>query len=254
LSLPDPIASQVRDVLERDRIWSVYALADLEPPYADHCQWILGAASVGLVYSGMSPRLFFYCGEPSEIERALRSIDPGPIQYGLLPTHRSRLEGRLRIARESAMWRMVFRGSLPTSSSPVRRLGPADVPSMLDLFADHADRPDSFHPKQLQDGVFFGADHGGALASVAGTHVIGRRGSVAAIGNVFTRPEERCRGLGTATCIAVVQTLLEEGIETIVLNVGMDNHPALALYSALGFLPFCGYYEGLGDLEKPRHG
>lgn len=234
-------------------MWGAYALADLEPPHTDHCRWILGAQSVGLVYAGLTPRLFFFHGDPAEIEPAVDSIDPGPLQYGLLPTHRHRLESRLDVEREKNMWRMVFRGPLPTLRVPVRRLGIADVPAMLELFGDHPDRPDSFHSDQVLEGVFFGAYQGDALVSVSGTHVLGRSGGVGAIGNVFTRPDQRRRGFGAATCIAVVRALLNEGIETIVLNVGMENAPALALYSALGFLPFCGYYEGLGELQKPRN-
>ncbi|HSR46857.1 MAG TPA: GNAT family N-acetyltransferase [Anaerolineales bacterium] len=247
-------ASRVRDILEGDRVWCAYALADLEPPYAEQSRWILGIQSVGLVYGGLVPPLFFFQGDPAEIEGVVDSIDPAPIQYGLLPTHRSRLETRLRVEREAKMWRMAFHGPLPTSPIAVRRMGVHDVPAIRSLFRDHADRPDSFHPNQVRDGIFFGVEHGDELVSVAGTHVIGRRGRVAAIGNVFTRPDRRHEGLGAAACIPVVQALLEAGIKTIVLNVGMDNAPALSLYAALGFLPFCGYYEGQGRLERPRTG
>jgi hypothetical protein len=27
----------------------------------------------------------------------------------------------------------------------------------------------------------------------------------------------------------------------------MDNEPALRVYRALGFVPFCGYYEGVAE-------
>jgi len=48
---------------------------------------------------------------------------------------------------------------------------------------------------------------------------------------------------------AVVHELTERGIETIVLNVAMDNTAALHCYRDLGFMPFCGYYEGIGELR-----
>lgn len=247
-SSPEP--ERVRRLLDGDRVWAAYALADLEPPYAERSHWILGERSVGLLYSGVEPPLFFFLGDPAEIETAVDSLPAGPIQYGLLASHRARLADRLFVAREANMWRMALAdpSRLAPLSTRVRRLGPEDVPALLDLFADHPDRPDSFHADQVENGVFFGIEVGERLVSAAGTHVVGRRARVAAIGNVFTHPDERRRGHASVTCAAVVRSLLDDGIETIVLNVGMDNDPALGLYAALGFRPFCGYYEGVGVL------
>ena len=99
----------------------------------------------------------------------------------------------------------------------------------------------------LSDRAFFqGAVRTGDVA--AGTHVIGSEAGVAAIGNVFTHPAHRRRGFGGRVSGAVVQELLRREIPTIVLNVAMDNDAALGLYRGLGFMPFCGYYEGVGEL------
>jgi predicted GNAT family acetyltransferase len=73
------------------------------------------------------------------------------------------------------------------------------------------------------------------------------RRRLAAIGNVFTRPDRRGRGLAKRTTGAVASELLRRGTKTIVLNVAMDNDPAVRAYRALGFMPFCGYYEGVGE-------
>jgi ribosomal protein S18 acetylase RimI-like enzyme len=131
-------------------------------------------------------------------------------------------------------------------------LGPEDLGAIHDLFGEYPDQPDSFDPTQLAAGDFFGIRSGPRLISVAGTHVIGRETGVAAVGNVFTHPQHRGRGHAARVSAAVVEALLERRIETIVLNVAMANQAALGLYRALGFMPFCGYYEGVGDLFGSR--
>jgi len=66
---------------------------------------------------------------------------------------------------------------------------------------------------------------------------------------VFTRPDRRGQGLATRASAAVVKALLEQNIQTIVLNVAMDNEPAVRCYRRLGFRPYCDYYEGVGKLS-----
>jgi ribosomal protein S18 acetylase RimI-like enzyme len=71
---------------------------------------------------------------------------------------------------------------------------------------------------------------------------------VAALGNVATLPELRGRGLARAACAALCLLLLEDGIETIALNVRADNDAAIAAYSRLGFEVATSYWEaGLLD-------
>ena len=57
------------------------------------------------------------------------------------------------------------------------------------------------------------------LACIAGVHVYSPRWSVAALGNVATAPELRGQGLARGACAALCRLLLDEGIETIALNV-----------------------------------
>jgi ribosomal protein S18 acetylase RimI-like enzyme len=148
------------------------------------------------------------------------------------------------------MWRMLLRPAdfpteIPGAAMALTRADEAEIDA---LFAGHPDRPDTYDPRQVRDGVFYGVRRGGRLVSVAGTHVIGPATGVAALGNVFTHPDHRRRGYGRTASAAVTSALLERRIQTIVLNVTMDNEPALDLYRGLGFMPFCGYYEGVGAL------
>ena len=71
---------------------------------------------------------------------------------------------------------------------------------------------------------------------------------VAAIGNVFTRPSARGRGLARATTTAVARELRASGIATIVLNVRRNNGPAIAVYRRLGFDVHGDFDEGLARL------
>ena len=148
------------------------------------------------------------------------------------------------------MWRMVLRlADYPSGRSQgAEVLKASDLPSLLALFGEHPDRPDAFDAGQLENGGFFGIHRNGALVSAAGTHVIGRAAGVAAVGNVFTHPDYRRHGYGRRVGAAVVEALLGQGVDTIVLNVAMTNDSALGLYRGLGFWPFCGYYEGVGEL------
>jgi len=210
----------------------------------------VGTAAVAIVFRGLTPPFLFVHGDPSETNEVLHGLPQGRYQYSLLGAHHSQLHARLHPSTELHMWRMVLRPGLFPSERPADadRLGPRDLRALLELFGDHPDRPDSFVPVQLEAGVFFGVREDGQLVAAAGTHVVAERPSVAAIGSVFTRPDRRGQGLAGRASTAVVRTLMERKLETIVLNVAMDNGPALHLYRALGFWPFCGYYEGIGEI------
>ena len=108
---------------------------------------------------------------------------------------------------------------------------------------------DSFLPAQMKMGPFYGLFEDEDLVSMAGVHIQSHWASVAAIGNVYTRPDRRGRGFATQVTASVIEDVLSQGIETVVLNVGRDNQPALTCYRKLGFWPYCGYYEGTGTLS-----
>jgi predicted GNAT family acetyltransferase len=164
---------------------------------------------------------------------------------------------RLLVTKQVRMWRMaLIRDQFPGNATrSVKRLKTADLDAIDGLTALELDRPDAFVPEQLDTGVFFGHFEGGRLLSMAGTHVLSERMDVAAVGNVYTAPSVRGRGLAKLVSSAVIAELLSVGIGTIVLNVAMENGPALSVYESLGFYPHCGYYEGFGELRarQPDH-
>lgn len=104
--------------------------------------------------------------------------------------------------------------------------------------------PDTwFAPRMLETGRYVGIREGGHLACIAGVHVYSPTWSVAALGNVATLPALRGRGLATGACAALCRLLLDDGIETIALNVRADNEAAMRSYSRLGFGPVAEYTE-----------
>src|SRR3954454_24500558 len=63
----------VRRRLERDRPWSAFSLADLDPPYAQHATWFGSSErdSVVLVYDAYDPPIVFCQGNAEECEAIL---------------------------------------------------------------------------------------------------------------------------------------------------------------------------------------
>ncbi|MFV9675154.1 MAG: GNAT family N-acetyltransferase [Anaerolineales bacterium] len=242
--------SKIRTLLNLDPVWSAYALADLAPQHADFCQWFHSAKSVVLAYLGLTPPVLFATGQKEDVVALSTQVPQGEYQYTLLPEHRFSLEPMLSIRSELQMWRMSYKGDNPEigPSPDAHRLSGDDLDSMITLFADHADRPDSFHRRQLEESPFYGAYHEGELVAVAGVHVMSESASIAAIGNVFTHPAHRGQGFGRKVSAQVIRGLRRSGIQTIVLNVAKDNNAAVHLYQDLGFQIHCGYYEGLAKL------
>jgi ribosomal protein S18 acetylase RimI-like enzyme len=141
------------------------------------------------------------------------------------------------------MWRMVLP---PQRFQPIEgqciRLSPAHQELLAELYT--LGGGGAFDLTQVQRGAFYGILVGNRLVSVAGTHLVSPGYGVAAVGNIFTHPEYRGRGYGTATTSAVVAELLAGGIRDIVLNVSQNNEGAIRIYERLGFERYCAYLEG----------
>ena len=243
---------RVERVLERERVWGAYALADLDHPHAAHARWLADEDAVVLSYAGFDPPVLFAAGDPGQVGRLLAQVPAGRHLFTLLATHRALLNDRVLESRETTMWRMALRAeAFPAArSASAQPLSADDLPAILALFGDHADMPDAFDAGQLESRAFYGVWDAGQLVAVAGTHIVSAPRGVAAVGNVFTHPAYRGRGLATVTTAAVVEDLLRRpGMQTIVLNVARENVPAVRCYESLGFWPFCAYHEGVGRLS-----
>jgi ribosomal protein S18 acetylase RimI-like enzyme len=245
---------RTRELLETDRIWSAYALADLEPEEQARAEWHTGAAAVVLLYRGLEPPVLFVHGHPEEGARLTEALGALQVVFTLRPEAVQALGDRLEVEVQASMWRMARQPGRPADSveAGAKPLGAAHLGELRALFGEHPDRPDAFHPRQLERGVFFGIYEAGQLIGVAGTHILGPGSHIAAIGNVFTHPGFRGRGVAGRATSAVVGELLRRGYTTLVMNVSQSNEPALRCYRRLGFAEYCAYSEGVGRLHSIR--
>lgn len=141
---------------------------------------------------------------------------------------------------------MILHKPVLVDPAEAERVEMDDLDDLVELYRcrpAHEKDGTFFLPAQVAEGIYFGIRAHGRLVAVAGTHLVNRVESAAAIGNVFCRPENRGQGLGSRVISAVVAALVGEGMQTIGLNVSPDN-PAANLYRRLGFRDACEYVEG----------
>jgi len=112
----------------------------------------------------------------------------------------------------------------------LERLGPADVPAMMDL-VERA-QPGPLLPRTIDLGTYLGVRDGRALVALAGTRM--RLPGFTEISAVCTDAEHRGLGLAKVLVGALVDEILDRG-EVACLHAVSTNTPAIRLYEALGF-------------------
>ncbi len=250
------IKSEIRRRLEKNREWSLYALADLDDGMFGHCEWWTGGGdSLALVFRALDIRPIFVIGDAGQT-RALLTAVKEPTGYLNLQQHQMEAaEGLYAYRERHRMNRMIMRDFAPRTGD-VEVLGSTHRHEVERLYATGDGGGIAFAPFQLETGMFRGIRRGGELVAVAGVHVLSRQESVAGVGNIFTHPAHRGRGYAQVVTSSVVATLLETGITTIGLNVEHDNAAAIRAYQRIGFRTSFYYFEGVAnrsasDSEKP---
>ena len=241
----------IRSFLQRDRLYAAYALADLEDREHGRARWGIarsGGEVVSLVleYGGPSPQPLFIAGRDDGIEAILRDVIKPPIAYlAFLPSNARAVETRYRVEAGPQMVRMwVDRERFRAVFDPgVETLDASDAGELNRLY--RLGFGSWLAPQSIADGIYYGIRVNDRLVAAAGTHVIGRTGRIAVVGNVLTQPEFRGRGYAQATTAAVTARLLEF-CDHVVLNVRSDNPPALNAYRRLGYAEHVRFEERLG--------
>ena len=125
---------------------------------------------------------------------------------------------------------MVDYGVVGAADAEAVRLGPADVPEMLDLVA--RTRPGPFLPRTIELGAYLGIRRDGALVAMAGERL--HPPGFTEVSAVCTDPDHRGQGLAARLVLAVVAGIQDRG-EIPFLHATATNTNAIRLYEALGF-------------------
>ena len=125
---------------------------------------------------------------------------------------------------------MVGTDVSPKPDPEAVRLGPADVPEILDLIA--RTEPGPFLRRTIELGTYLGIRRDGALVAMAGERM--HPPGWTEISAVCTDPAQRGQGLAGRLVRAVAAGIAERG-ETSFLHAAASNESAISLYRSLGF-------------------
>jgi len=249
-----------RDVLaaflRRRPAANAYALGDLDDFFWPHTRWLGwavdgGLAQVALLYDEPDPPVLLALAEDPEAAMAelllaaserlpstvYAHLSPSlltPIAPALIPTTEPAAHRKLGLVRPEAL--------APYDTEEIDPLSTSDLDEVERFYA-RAFPGTWFQARMLETGRYVGVRREGELVCVAGVHVWSPTWRVAALGNVATLPEARGAGLATAACARLCRLLLDDGIDTISLNVRADNGAAIRAYEKLGFAQAADYLE-----------
>lgn len=246
---------EIERYLRQQTLIHLYELGDLDDFFWQYTTWYAlketeQVQSLLLLYSAIDPPVLLAI---SENLLALRNLLQSSIHL-LPPRFYAHLSGDLstflathyRVDSHGLHYKMALIDTprLETVSTPeVITLTTTDLDELQTLY--RVSYPgNSFDPRMLETGHFYGIRRDHTLVSVAGVHVYSPRYRVGVVGNVTTHPAYRGKGLGTLVCARLCQQLLQT-VEHIGLNVKADNVAAIASYKRLGFEVIGEYEEAL---------
>ncbi|MCL4828561.1 MAG: GNAT family N-acetyltransferase [Caldilinea sp.] len=148
-------------LLAVDPIWSVYAIADLQPAMAPYCRWRLHddgpAHAVALIFDGLEPPILFAAGDPDALVAALRDAPlPKQVYLSVREEHAAAVSHWYDHHDVRRMWRMVLRGRVEErGSSGKRKTGSVleqTVPNPQSPISPSFDEPLHLRTSALKDG------------------------------------------------------------------------------------------------------
>lgn len=240
----------------RDRSTHIYGLADLEEQYWSRSKWWLrGDAAVGLIGIPGSNTSVVYAVSAADplgtksLLADLAAVGDLPQEFVITgPTGMaSALSPSRRIDWVAAHRKMLLVSRsepIPHSHLEPKSLGMNDAASIGTLRANDPDAGGFFYPGLLEVGPYLGIFIGGELVAMAGVHVASHQYDVVAVGNVFTHPDHRGRGLAATLMVRLLKELRSE-FGSVGLNVEEANQGAIRLYERLGFEQVMDYDEAV---------
>ena len=237
----------IRRLLEPQRPYTAYALAQLDPDMFPRNKWYRSAGPNGeaLLVHSKSPlgNALFALGHATALDAVL-SVHPGPrFAFGsLMLEHKAIARKYFLMTRPQVMLRMTVESdAFRPVEDAARRLATSDIAAVNRLYSAEGG-PTAYRTEHLDDAVYYGIYEGRDLISIAGTHVVSAAERIAVVGNVFTHPQYRGRGLAKATTSAVSRHLLAD-CDLVALTVEEENTAAVAVYSGLGYETKCRLHE-----------
>jgi len=241
----------------------IYSLGDLDDFFWPDTTWHAltdetGMQAIALIYTGGKMPCLHIHAEDDKIvyaEKLLHYLAPtlpecfhAHLDLGLenILTERYTLKPRGKHYKMALVNKVL---PLNIDTSQARGLSKSHLSEILNLF-ERAYPGNFFEPRMLETKQYFGIRQLGELISIAGVHVCSIKYRVAALGNVTTHPNYRCKGFGTTVTAKVCQSLLTE-TDHLGLNVKADNTSAIKCYERLGFKVIASYGEFNVEL-KPQ--
>ena len=226
--------------MSEDRAYAAYALGHLDPELGRGARFWLaeGESGAGYVMHGTAMgRTLVAGGDPAAVD-AILSLHPGPrwsYVSTCAPAHVAVLQRSHALSDALHMTRMsTTHATFTAADGPARRLRGREIRALNALYARDG-HPSHYSASHIERGVYYGAFDGERLVAAAGTHVVSPQQSIAVVGNVFTHPAYRGRGLGTRVTSLVTAELLDRGCALVTLTVDPANAPAVRAYARLGY-------------------
>jgi ribosomal protein S18 acetylase RimI-like enzyme len=258
--------------LGRNAAMNTYLLGDLEDALFLDCCFLalLGANhtmhAVLLIYTGLATPCVQLLAPAEEMDSAAellqRALADERLPKGVFEAHMA--SQHMAILRASKLWniearphqKMVIRGDSTIWQQAFKNRidGPYQEPALkktyaarlyanpgvvqaIKLFMREMDTRMWFDPRMLLHETYWGIfkEGSGKLLAMAGTHVVSKTHSVAALGNICTHPKYRRKGLARSVSITCIADLLKRRLKVVALNVESSNTRAIALYQSLGF-------------------
>lgn len=240
-----------------------YVLGDLDEPYWKASTWWVDSGAPGTLCGLVSGPdfempVFYAVAHPDDIEgvsalagelrdqlpdKMFAHLDP-VVARVLAPGYQ--LTDPLRYEKRVLTQPSRLRAGNPGTVS----LGPDDLDELTELYETEPGHGRAFTPTMLATGCYLGVRRSGSLIAVAGVHLFSPKRRVAALGNIFTHPDHRGAGLARLVTSALCHRL-DPAVDTIGLNVSVENEPARRCYSAMGFEISGTYLEGV--LQRSTH-
>ena len=239
---------EIRAMLSPHRAYAAYALGQLQPGLFERTEWHVARGAAGealLLHSrgGLGNALFAF-GADEALEAALQ-IHAGSRHTFLScqPHHQETILRHFSLPEAASMVRLqVDRDRFQPVAGEVRRLAGSEAFRINSLYRSDG-TPAFYTADNIDQAVYYGAFEEGRMVAVAGTHVISAVDEIGVVGNVFTHPAHRGRGLGRLVTSAVTKDVLKSCRE-VVLSVDPANLAALRAYEVLGYKEVTRLIEG----------